>query len=132
MKKQFHLTKAGIDELKAELEELVAQHIEIADRIKTAREFGDLSENMEYTAARQEQERNEARTSEVEHILANVQVIAAPKTANKVVLARLRLIRWRAKFRTNRPLARLYWARKRARKWRSKLLPKRPFTSSKT
>lgn len=86
MKKQFHLTQAGVDELRAELEELVAQRLVIADRIKTAREFGDLSENMEYSAARQDQERNEARIAEIDHILANVQVITAPKTDSKVVL----------------------------------------------
>ena len=86
MKKQFHLTQQGVDELKKELTELVALRSEIANRIKTAREFGDLSENMEYSAARQDQERNEARISEIEHILSNVQVITAPKNDSKVVL----------------------------------------------
>jgi transcription elongation factor GreA len=86
MKKQFHLTQQGVDELKKELTELTALRSDIANRIKTAREFGDLSENMEYSAARQDQERNEARISEIEHILANVQVIIASKGDNKVVL----------------------------------------------
>ncbi|HEY5667533.1 MAG TPA: transcription elongation factor GreA [Candidatus Saccharimonadales bacterium] len=86
MKKQFHLTQQGVDELKKELDELIALRSEIANRIKTAREFGDLSENMEYSAARQDQERNEARISEIEHILSNVQVITAPKNDHKVVL----------------------------------------------
>lgn len=86
MKKHFHLTQQGVDELKAELQELTGLRSEIAERIKTAREFGDLSENMEYSAARQDQERNESRISEIEHILANVQVITAPKTDSKVVL----------------------------------------------
>lgn len=86
MKKQFHLTQSGVDELKAELAELTGLRSQIADRIKTAREFGDLSENMEYSAARQDQERNEARISEIEHILANVQVITAPKSDSKVML----------------------------------------------
>lgn len=86
MKKQFHLTQSGVDELKAELTELTGLRSQIADRIKTAREFGDLSENMEYSAARQDQERNEARISEIEHIVANVQIITAPKSDGKVVL----------------------------------------------
>ena len=86
MNKLFHLTKQGVDELETELEELIAQRSIIADRIKTAREFGDLSENMEYSAARQDQERNENRMSEIEHILKNVQVIAAPRSDGKVVL----------------------------------------------
>ena len=86
MNKLFHLTKQGVDELQTELNELIALRAVIADRIKTAREFGDLSENMEYSAARQDQERNETRISEIEHILKNVQVIATPKSDGKVVL----------------------------------------------
>lgn len=86
MNKLFHLTKQGVDELQNELAELIAARVIIADRIKTAREFGDLSENMEYTAARQDQERNEHRISEIEHILKNVAVISDPKGNGKVVL----------------------------------------------
>jgi transcription elongation factor GreA len=86
MNKLFHLTKEGVAELKAELEGLLALRSVIADRIKTAREFGDLSENMEYSAARQDQERNEGRIVDIEHILNNVKVIVAPKSDGKVVL----------------------------------------------
>lgn len=86
MNKQFHLTKEGIEELKAELKALVALRSEIAERIKTAREFGDLGENMEYTAARQDQDRNESRIAEIEHILNNAAVITKPKGDSKVVL----------------------------------------------
>lgn len=86
MNKLFHLTKSGVSELQAELEDLVSQRSDIADRIKTAREFGDLGENMEYTAARQDQERNEARIAEIEHILSNVQVITKPKGDSAIVL----------------------------------------------
>jgi transcription elongation factor GreA len=86
MNKLFHLTKQGVNELQAELKELIAARGVIAERIKTAREFGDLGENMEYTAARQDQERNENRITEIEHILKNVQVITAPKNDSKVVL----------------------------------------------
>lgn len=86
MNKLFHLTKQGVSELKAELEELISLRSEIAERIKTAREFGDLGENMEYTAAMQDKERNENRITEIEHILKNVEVIVAPKGDNKVVL----------------------------------------------
>lgn len=86
MNKLFHLTKQGVDELQTELDELIALRAVIADRIKTAREFGDLGENMEYTAARQDQERNENRISEIEHILKNVAVIKDPKSNGKVML----------------------------------------------
>jgi transcription elongation factor GreA len=86
MKKQFHLTQSGIQELEAELKHLLDERAPIADRIKTAREFGDLAENAEYGVARQEQERNETRISELEHILQNVEVIKAPKNVSKVQL----------------------------------------------
>jgi len=86
MNKQFHLTKEGIAELEQQLKELISQRGPIAERIKTAREFGDLSENAEYTAARQEQERVEGRIAQIEHILKNGAVIKQPKAAGKVQL----------------------------------------------
>ena len=86
MKKQFYLTQSGVEELETELKTLLEERAPIADRIKTAREFGDLSENAEYSVARQEQERNEARVSEIEHILQNVELIKAPKNDSKVQL----------------------------------------------
>ena len=86
MKKMFHLTETGVNELKAELEELVAQRGPIAERIKTAREFGDLSENAEYSSARQEQERVESRIAEIENILQNVEIIKKPRGDSKVQL----------------------------------------------
>lgn len=86
MKKQYYLTKDGITELRAELDELVSQRGPIAERIKTAREFGDLSENAEYSSARQEQERVESRIAEIEHILQNVEEIKKPKGDSKVQL----------------------------------------------
>jgi transcription elongation factor GreA len=86
MKKQFHLTKEGIEELKAELSDLLEQRMPIAERIKNAREFGDLAENAEYTSALSEKERNETRITEIEHILQNGEVIKKPRTDNKVQL----------------------------------------------
>ena len=86
MKKQFHLTAAGVNELKEELATLTALRVEIAERIKTARDLGDLAENAEYSAARQDQDRNEARIAEVQHILANAEIITEPKSDGKVVL----------------------------------------------
>jgi transcription elongation factor GreA len=86
MNKQYRLTEAGIEELKAEMQALIAERGTIADHIKTAREFGDLAENAEYQSARQEQDKNEARISEIEHILQNVAVIKVPKGDSKVQL----------------------------------------------
>lgn len=86
MKKLFRLTKQGIAELEVERLSLVAKRADIADAIKTARELGDLAENAEYQSARAEQDRNEARIGEIEHILQNVEVIRAPRSDGKVVL----------------------------------------------
>lgn len=86
MKKLFHLTKDGVSELQAELADLIAMRPELAERIKSAREFGDLSENAEYSSARQEQEKAESRIAEIEHILQNVDVIKKPKGDSKVQL----------------------------------------------
>lgn len=86
MKKQFRLTKEGVSELEEELKGLISQRGPIAERIKTAREFGDLNENAEYSAARQEQERVEGRIAEIEHILQNVEIIKKPKRDHHVQL----------------------------------------------
>lgn len=86
MKKLFHLTQSGIDELKTEREKLLKKRIVTADAIKTARELGDLSENAEYQSARQEQERTDGRIDEIEHILANVEVIKTVTGGKQVQL----------------------------------------------
>jgi transcription elongation factor GreA len=86
VKKQFRLTTDGVSELKTELEQLKAQREPIAQRIKEAREFGDLSENAEYSSARQEQERTESRISEIENILLNVEIIAKNGHSKKVLI----------------------------------------------
>ena len=86
MKKLFRLTKEGVTELQVELRDLIAKRTSIAESIKTARELGDLAENSEYQAARAEQDRNESRIGEVEHILQSVELIKAPKGDSKVQL----------------------------------------------
>ena len=86
MKKSFHLTAEGIAELQTEVAGLIAERGPIAERIKLAREFGDLSENAEYTSALQEQERVESRIAEIENILLNSEVIKKPKGDSKVQL----------------------------------------------
>lgn len=86
MKKQFHLTREGVEELEKEHVELVASRGAIAERIKAAREFGDLAENAEYIAAREEQEKTEGRIAEIENVLQNVEVIKKPRGDSKVQL----------------------------------------------
>jgi len=89
MKKSFRLTKAGVDTLQTELDGLIAKRAGIAEAIKSARELGDLSENAEYQSARAEQEKNEARISEIENILQNVEIIKKPRAGGKVQLGSL-------------------------------------------
>lgn len=79
IKKTVSLTAAGKKELENELKELKKQRPEIAERIATARDFGDLKENEEYSAARNEQKVAENRILEIEDILKNAQVIRGGK-----------------------------------------------------
>ena len=75
--KKTLLTYAGLKKLEEELHELkVNKRQEVAQKIKEAREQGDLSENAEYDAAKDEQRDIEARIEELEKILKNVEVIA--------------------------------------------------------
>jgi transcription elongation factor GreA len=93
MKKQFQLTQHGKRELEEELEQLVASRSAIADRIAEARSFGDLSENAEYSAAREEQSRTETRIAEIEKILAGAKLIKADKTDDVVGLGETVVLR---------------------------------------
>ena len=70
------LTYAGLKRYEDELHELkVVRRKEVAQKIKEAREQGDLSENAEYDAAKDEQRDIEARIEELEKILKNVEVV---------------------------------------------------------
>ena len=70
------LTFTGLKKLEEELHDLkVFKRKEVAGKIKEAREQGDLSENAEYDAAKDEQRDIEARTEEIEKILKNVEVV---------------------------------------------------------
>ena len=70
------LTPDGLKALEDELQELkVVRRKEIAQKIKEAREQGDLSENAEYDAAKDEQRDIEARIDEIEKILKNAEVV---------------------------------------------------------
>ena len=75
MKKTINLTKQGKADLEAELESLIAKRPAIAERLQTARSFGDLSENQEYSDARSEQKTVENRIAEIEEILKNAKII---------------------------------------------------------
>ncbi len=70
------MTYDGLKSLEAELQDLkVNKRKEVAEKIKEAREQGDLSENAEYDAAKDEQRDIEARIEEIENILKNAEVV---------------------------------------------------------
>lgn len=76
MAERVFLTKEGKEELEKELKVLVLEkRVEITERIKIARDFGDLSENAEYDAAKNEQARIEARINEIETMLKYAEII---------------------------------------------------------
>lgn len=79
MKKQFQLTPQGKKDLEKELEELKGRRGAIAEKIAEARDYGDLSENAEYDAAREDQGIVETRIAEIEDILQNAEIIKASK-----------------------------------------------------
>lgn len=81
----YVLTQEGRDKLEEELRYLeTVKRPEIGERIKIAREFGDISENSEYDDAKNEQGMMEARIAEITHILSEATVVNAPKRSSKV------------------------------------------------
>lgn len=79
IKKSINLTAEGKKELEKELDELIKGRPAIAERIATARSFGDLSENEEYSSARNEQKVAEGRILEIQSILQNAKIIRMGK-----------------------------------------------------
>ena len=76
-KNTVYLTENGLDELKKELDNLInVRRPENIQAIKEARSLGDLSENAEYDAARNEQAQIEARIQQLEKMLENVSIIS--------------------------------------------------------
>ena len=76
MAKEYKLSAERLEELKSELTYLkTVREKEVADQIKEARSFGDLSENSEYDEAKNEQGKLYSRIAELENILANCVVI---------------------------------------------------------
>lgn len=74
-----YLTQKGLDDLKAELDELLAQRPVISKAIAEARDKGDLSENAEYDAAREAQGMLELKITKLQDTIANARVIDESK-----------------------------------------------------
>ena len=85
MNKVYQITESGQRELERELDELKSRRGEIADKIAAARDFGDLSENAEYDAAREAQGLLETRITEIETILQNASIIQAGSSSTVVL-----------------------------------------------
>ncbi len=86
MNDEFKLTKEGKADLEKEQAERIAERPKISERIAIARDFGDLSENAEYSAAKGEQAQNEARIKKIQHILDHAVLIADSGKSGKVGL----------------------------------------------
>lgn len=76
MDKKIYLTKEGLEKLKSELENLLNNERKtVAERIKIAKDYGDLSENSEYSDAKEQQSFVEGRILELEHLIKNAELI---------------------------------------------------------
>jgi len=75
--KKIYLTKKGLEDLQKEYDDMVQKRRpEVVERLSAAREMGDLSENAEYTAAREELSFIDGRIEELEGILKEVEIIS--------------------------------------------------------
>ena len=84
-KNNYSLTPESLEKLKEELENLKQQRKEVIDRIKLAKSFGDLSENSEYSEAREAQGLLESRIAEIENIIRNAKIIKVNNLNNRIV-----------------------------------------------
>ncbi len=87
MAKDVHVTEEGLADIRRELDELVkVRRPDIVAKIKAARELGDLSENFEYHAAKNEQGFIESRIAELEAIVRNAVIIEEPTHTGEVAV----------------------------------------------
>ncbi len=97
--KQFKMTASGKAELEKELDYLKTEgRIDIAEKLKVARSYGDLSENSEYDEAKSEQAKIEARISELEYQLDNAIIIDAAASDTVSMGSKVTVVRLKDKF----------------------------------
>jgi transcription elongation factor GreA len=89
MEKEILLTEAGLEKLKKQLSDLKARRKQVAERIRLAREFGDLSENSEYEDARNEQSFVEGKIEDLEEMILRARVVSRTQTADKIEMGSL-------------------------------------------
>ena len=83
---KYSLTKEALEKLKLELENLKVKRKEAIERIKVAKGYGDLSENSEYSEARETQGLIESRINELEEIIRNAKVIQVMNHTTRIVM----------------------------------------------
>jgi transcription elongation factor GreA len=82
---ETHLSQDAYERLRAELEDLTTRgRVDIAQAIETARELGDLKENADYHAAREDQGRMEARIRQLQSLIDNAVIVDASQTSDTV------------------------------------------------
>jgi transcription elongation factor GreA len=86
MTNDVHITPEGLESVRKELDELVNRRPGITAKIKAARELGDLSENFEYHAAKNEQGFMEARIKELDSIVKNHVLIETKKSTGVITM----------------------------------------------
>lgn len=92
---ETHLSQEAYDRLRAELEDLTTRgRVDIAQTIETARELGDLKENADYHAARDDQGRMEARIRQLQSLVDNAVIVDSSQTSDTVAAGSVVALRY--------------------------------------
>ena len=92
---ETHLSQDAYERLRAELEDLTTRgRVEIAQTIETARELGDLKENADYHAARDDQGRMEARIRQLQSLIDNAVIVDGSQTSDTVAAGSIVALRY--------------------------------------
>lgn len=92
---ETHLSQDAYERLRAELEDLTTRgRVDIAQTIETARELGDLKENADYHAAREDQGRMEARIRQLQSLIDNAVIVDSSKTSDTVAAGSIVALRY--------------------------------------
>ena len=95
--KPAYVSEEGLEKLKSELNYLkTTKRKDIAGRIATAKELGDLSENAEYSDAKEEQGLVETRILELEETMRHVELVKKPKKSSTIFFSQIRNLMKRA------------------------------------
>lgn len=92
---ETHLSQEAYDRLRAELEDLTTRgRVDIAQTIETARELGDLKENADYHAARDDQGRMEARIRQLQSLIDNAVIVDSSQISDTVAAGSVVALRY--------------------------------------